>query len=61
MQLAGKEALDQQEAYYERLRVLRHAGEEGLASLRQDGPQLESDQEFETSWTKLKPTHCGSP
>lgn len=44
---AGKEALEQQEAYYDRVHALRQAGEEGLASLRQHGPQLESDEEFE--------------
>ena len=45
--LASKEALEQQEAYYDRVRALRQAGEEGLASLREHGPQLESDEEFE--------------
>lgn len=45
--LAGKEALEQREAYEERVQALRRAGEEGLASLRDHGPQLESDEEFE--------------
>ncbi|HVW24138.1 MAG TPA: type II toxin-antitoxin system ParD family antitoxin [Polyangiaceae bacterium] len=42
--LAGKQALEERE---ERVRALRRAGEEGLASLREHGPQLESDEEFE--------------
>lgn len=45
--LASKEALEQREAYEERVQALRRAGEEGLASLREHGPQLESDEEFE--------------
>ncbi len=45
--LASKEALEQREAYEDRVQALRRAGEEGLASLRQHGPQLESDEEFE--------------
>jgi putative addiction module CopG family antidote len=44
---AGLEALEQQEAYYDRVQALRQAGEEGLASLRDHGRQLESDEEFE--------------
>ena len=42
--LAGKQALEERE---ERVRALRRAGEEGLASLREHGAQLESDEEFE--------------
>lgn len=45
--LASKEALEQREAYEDRVDTLRRAGEEGLASLREHGPQLESDEEFE--------------
>lgn len=45
--LAGKEALEQREAYEDRVEALRRAGEEGLASLREHGAQLESDDEFE--------------
>lgn len=45
--LAGEEALEQREAYEDRVQALRQAGEEGLASLREHGPQLESDEEFE--------------
>jgi len=45
--LASKEALEEREAYEDRVAALRHAGEEGLASLREHGPQLESDDEFE--------------
>ena len=45
--LASKEALEQQEAYDERVQALRRAGEQGLASLREHGPQLESDDDFE--------------
>jgi Arc/MetJ-type ribon-helix-helix transcriptional regulator len=45
--LAGKEALEQREAYEERVQALRQAGEEGLASLREHGAELESDEEFE--------------
>jgi Arc/MetJ-type ribon-helix-helix transcriptional regulator len=45
--LAGKDALEQREAYEDRVRALRQAGEAGLASLREHGPQLESDEEFE--------------
>ena len=44
---AGKEALEQREAYHERVQALRRAGEEGLASRREHGQQLESDEEFE--------------
>jgi Arc/MetJ-type ribon-helix-helix transcriptional regulator len=45
--LAGKEALEQREAYEDRVQALTQPGEEGLASLREHGPQLESDEEFE--------------
>lgn len=45
--LAGKEALEQRAAYEARVRALRSAYEEGLASYREHGPQLESDEEFE--------------
>ena len=45
--LASKEALEQREAYENRVEALRRAGEAGLASLREHGPQLESDEEFE--------------
>lgn len=45
--LASKEALEQREAYEDRVKALRAAGEDGLASLREHGPQLESDEEFE--------------
>ena len=45
--LASKEALEQREAYEERVQALRRAGEEGLASLHEHGPQLESDDEFD--------------
>jgi hypothetical protein len=44
--LAGKEALERQ-AYEERVEALRRAGEHGLTSLREHGPQLESDEDFE--------------
>jgi Arc/MetJ-type ribon-helix-helix transcriptional regulator len=46
--LAGKDALEQREAYDDRVSALRQAGDAGLASLREHGPQLESDAEFET-------------
>lgn len=45
--LASKEALEEREAYEDRVEELRRAGEEGLASLREHGPQLDSDDEFE--------------
>jgi len=45
--LASKEALEQREAYEDQVEVLRRAGEDGLASLREHGPQLESDEDFE--------------
>jgi Arc/MetJ-type ribon-helix-helix transcriptional regulator len=45
--LASKEALEQREAYEDRLQALRRAGEEGLASLAEHGPQLETDEEFD--------------
>jgi Arc/MetJ-type ribon-helix-helix transcriptional regulator len=45
--LAGKEALEQREAYEDRVEALRRAGEEGLASLCEHAPQLESDEAFE--------------
>jgi hypothetical protein len=45
--IAGKEALEQREAYEARVKALRSAGDEGLASLREHGPQLESDAEFD--------------
>ena len=45
--LASKEALEQREAYEGRVLALRQAGDAGLASLREHGPQLESDDEFE--------------
>jgi Arc/MetJ-type ribon-helix-helix transcriptional regulator len=45
--LAGKEALEQRKAYEERVQALRRAGEQGLASLREQGPQLETDEEFD--------------
>ena len=45
--LASKEALEQREAYEDRVQALRRAGDEGLASLHAHGPQLESDDEFE--------------
>jgi Arc/MetJ-type ribon-helix-helix transcriptional regulator len=40
---AGMVALE----HVERVRLLREAGEAGLASLREHGPQLESDEEFD--------------
>ncbi len=45
--LASKEALEQREAYEDRVQALRRAGEAGLASLQEHGPQLESDDEFD--------------
>lgn len=45
--LASKEALEQREAYEDRVQALRRAGEEGLASLHAHGPQLESDDDFD--------------
>jgi Arc/MetJ-type ribon-helix-helix transcriptional regulator len=45
--LAGKDALEQREAYDDRVRALRQAGEAGLVSLQEHGPQLEADGEFE--------------
>jgi Arc/MetJ-type ribon-helix-helix transcriptional regulator len=45
--LASKEALEEREAYEDRVEALRQAGEEGLASLREHGPQLETDEEFD--------------
>lgn len=45
--IASKEALEERDAYEARVAALRRAGEEGLASLRDHGPQLESDEEFE--------------
>jgi putative addiction module CopG family antidote len=46
--LAGVEALEQREAHEQRLKALLRAGEEGLASLRDHGPQLGSNEEFES-------------
>jgi Arc/MetJ-type ribon-helix-helix transcriptional regulator len=46
---AGKEALEQSEAIEaERARLLRAAWDEGMESLRLHGPQLESDDEFDS-------------
>jgi Arc/MetJ-type ribon-helix-helix transcriptional regulator len=45
--LASKEALEQREAYEQRVKALRAAGDEGLESFRMHGPQLESDEEFD--------------
>jgi Arc/MetJ-type ribon-helix-helix transcriptional regulator len=45
--LAGKDALEQREAYEDRVRALKQAGAAGIASLREHGPQLESDEEFD--------------
>jgi hypothetical protein len=38
---------EQREAYEDRVRALRQAGEAGVASLREHGPQLETDEESE--------------
>jgi Arc/MetJ-type ribon-helix-helix transcriptional regulator len=47
--LASKEALEQRDATDgERARLLRAAWDEGMESLRVHGPQLESDEEFES-------------
>jgi len=45
--LAGKQALEQRDAYEDRVEAVRRGGEEELASLCEHGPQLEPDEEFE--------------
>jgi plasmid stabilization system protein ParE/Arc/MetJ-type ribon-helix-helix transcriptional regulator len=47
--LAGVKALEQRDATdAERARLLRAAWDDGKESLRLDGPQLESDEDFES-------------